>query len=283
LLKSKICPACLKTKRAAIGFSIFLQTMKHLFFVFIIAFHFSANAQLANGSIAPDFTLTDYYGTTHNLYSYLNDGKTVFVEIFAAHCPSCWGYHQTNRLKNMYNLYGPDGTDEIMILALEHDPYNDSTAFTGNHDPWVTAGNWLDGTPYPIFNVEGADRSVFADYNVTYYPVIYKICPDKIVEQVYTSTTEAQLYQKVQACPALSIPEIEKTWNIYFDQRSGKVIIDGAEDIESISITNLQGQLIKTIQAFSQTTISVDELATGIYFFQIKTASGASIEKLLIQ
>ena len=282
MLKSKTCPACLKTKRAAIGFSIFLQTMKHLLFIFFITIQFSAVGQLANGSIAPDFTLTDYYGNTHNLHSYLNDGKTVFVEIFAAHCPSCWGYHQTNRLKNMYNLYGPDGTNEIMILALEHDPYNDSLAFTGNHDPWVTAGNWLAGTPYPIFNVEGADRSVFADYNVTYYPVIYKICPDKIVEQVFTSTSEAVLYQKVQACQALSIQEEAKSWNIYFDQRSGKVIFDGTEDIESVNITNLQGRLIKTIKSFSESSIHVEGLATGIYFFQINTTSGLHLEKLLI-
>lgn len=257
--------------------------MKHLFFALAFAFHFSAVAQLANGTVAPDFTLTDYYGNPHNLYSYLNDGKTVFVEFFAAHCPSCWAYHQTSRLKNMYNLYGPVGTNEIMVLALEHDPYNDSTAFTGNHDPWVTQGNWLAGTPYPIFNVEGADRSVFTDYNVTFYPVIYKICPDKIVERVSTSTTETVLYQKVQACQALSIQEEVKTWHIYFDPRSGKVIINGAEDIETLRIINVKGQLVKTVQYFKQATISVDELATGIYMFQIKTASGISIEKLFIQ
>ena len=256
--------------------------MKKLLVIFVLATHFSAVGQLANGSLAPDFTLTDYYGTTHNLHTYLNDGKTVFLEIFAAHCPSCWSYHQTNRLKNMYTLYGPDGTDEIMVLALEHDPYNDSTAFTGNHDPWVTQGNWLSGTPYPIFNVEGADRSVFADYNVTYYPVIYKICPDKIIEQVFVSTTEAQLYQKVQSCQAFSILEDEKTWKVYVDQRTRTVIIDNSEAIESISILNLQGQLVKTIHAFSESSLSIDGLADGIYLFQIKTASGVSVEKLLI-
>lgn len=182
----------------------------------------------------------------------------------------------------MYNLYGPDGTDEIMILALEHDPYNDSLAFTGNHDPWVTAGNWLAGTPYPIFNVEGADRSVFADYNVTYYPVIYKICPDKIVEQVFTSTSETQLYQKVQACQAFSIEEEAKSWNIFFDQRSRNVIIDSSENIESVSIFNLQGQLIKTIYGGSQSTIYVDGLADGVYLLQLKTASSFYVEKITI-
>ncbi|MCB0810867.1 MAG: hypothetical protein KDB96_16435, partial [Flavobacteriales bacterium] len=52
----------------------------------------NASAQIPDGSMAPDFTLTDYYGTTHHLYSYLNAGKTVYLEIFAVHCPTCWAY-----------------------------------------------------------------------------------------------------------------------------------------------------------------------------------------------
>ena len=39
-------------------------------------------AQLPNGSVAPDFTLTDLNGTTHRLYDYLNDGYTVFVDFY---------------------------------------------------------------------------------------------------------------------------------------------------------------------------------------------------------
>lgn len=77
---------------------------------------------MPDGTVAPDFTLTDYYGNTHHLYDYLNDGKTVFVEIFAAHCSSCWSYHETDILKDLYNSYGPAGTDEVMVLALEYDP-----------------------------------------------------------------------------------------------------------------------------------------------------------------
>ena len=108
----------------------------------------------------------------------------------------------------MYNMYGPDGTDEIMVLALEHDPYNDSTAFTGNHQPWVTQGDWLTDTPFPIFNVEGSDRSVFNDYNVHGYPIIYKICPDKVVERVYPSTAESQLYHIKFVMPLLQKRQI---------------------------------------------------------------------------
>ena len=72
--------------------------MKSLISLLALCIGLSLTAQIPNGSVAPDFTLTDYYGTSHNLYSYLNSGKTVFLEVFAANCGSCWGYHQTNRL-----------------------------------------------------------------------------------------------------------------------------------------------------------------------------------------
>jgi cytochrome oxidase Cu insertion factor (SCO1/SenC/PrrC family) len=254
--------------------------MKRIILVVILSFSLNVFAQLANGTIAPDFTLTDYYGNTHHLYSYLDNGKTVFVEIFAAHCPSCWSYHQTHRMKNMYNMYGPDATDEIMVLALEYDQYNDSNAFTGNHQPWVTAGDWLTGTPYPIFNVEWPDRDVFTDYNVNFYPVIYKICPDKIVERIATSMGETELYEKVQDCQALSIKEESHAREVYFDRRSRNIIFQNDKEIKSISITNLNGKLVKTLYSFSNSKINVNDLADGVYVLEFKTDSETFVKKI---
>jgi len=132
--------------------------MKNCIVVIICLLALNMHSQIENGSIAPDFTLEDWYGNTHTLYDYLEEDKTVFLEVFAAHCPGCWTYHQTDILKNVYNLYGPEGTDEAMVLALEHDIWNGYDAFNGIGDPWTTQGNWLEGTPYPQFNVEEGDR-----------------------------------------------------------------------------------------------------------------------------
>ena len=244
----------------------------------------SSFSQLPNGSVAPDFTLTDYYGTTtHNLYSYLNAGKTVFVEIFAAHCPGCWSYHQTNRLQDLYNMYGPSGTDEVMVLALEHDEYNDSTAFTGNHDPWVTQGDWLTGTPYPIFNVEWPDRGVFDDYNVTYYPVVYKICPDKLTELISTNASVSQLYQKVQACAPLSTPDLSDVGNVYIDQYTGNLMIDRYELVTSMKVLNLQGQVVISTGALNSNSIDIGSPTTGVYICQIETENGVVARKFFVR
>ncbi len=58
------------------------------------------------------------------------------------------------------------------------------------------------GTPFPIFDVEDPDRGVFEDYNITGYPIVFKICPDGIVERIFTSEIETQIYEKVQECQA---------------------------------------------------------------------------------
>jgi len=257
--------------------------VKKFLFISLLLFSAVVHGQLADGSIAPDFTLTDYFGTEHNLYEYLDEGKTVFVEIFAVHCPSCWNYHQTDRLKNIYNDYGPIGTDELMVLALEHDQGNGHDDFKGIGDPWTTAGNWLDGTPYPIFDVENPNRGVFDDYNVTGYPVIYKVCPDRLTERVFPWWNEETLYEKVQQCQkSLSVKEIDLLGEIYFDNTSGSLVIQDFEQIQTIRILNLNGQILQSISAVSSSIIPVDNLSQGIYFFEIRSTQAVSTRKFYV-
>jgi hypothetical protein len=246
--------------------------MKKLLFLIVMSFSLNASAQLAEGATAPDFTLTDYNGNTHNLYSYLNSGKTVFVEIFAAHCPGCWAYHQTHTMKSMYNSYGPGGTDEIMVLALEHDQWNGHNAFIGDGDPWVTQGNWLEGTPFPIFNVEDPNRGVFDDYNVTFYPVVYKICPDKIVEQINTSIPAFVLYEKVEEClEALAIDEESLFGSVYINHASKSLVIDDFKLITSIKIIDYSGRIVKQVATVSSSAVNLNDLESGVYLFQFQT------------
>ncbi|HKL03068.1 MAG TPA: T9SS type A sorting domain-containing protein, partial [Cryomorphaceae bacterium] len=201
-----------------------------------------------------------------------------------AHCPACWNYHQTNRLKNIYNAYGPDGTNELMVLALEHDQWNGHNAFIGDGDPWVTQGNWLDGTPFPIFNVEDPDRGVFDDYNVTGYPVVYKICPDRILERVFTSETETQLYEKVQECQsALSVYEQQDLGDIYYNQASRSLKIDRYEKVKSVRVMAITGQIVQTIDASGSPDIPIHSLNRGIYIFQIMTEDGSIVKRFFVE
>ncbi len=257
---------------------------KLLFSVMMLVLGYGAQAQIADGSNAPDFTLTDLNGNTHTLYDYLNSGKTVFLEIFAAHCPTCWAYHQTETLKKMYNMYGPDATDEVMVLALEYDEGNTMDAFIGNVDPWFSAGNWVEGTPYPQFNVEGDDRTIFTDdYQVAFYPVVFKICPNRILEMVSTSENETDLYQKVQACQAsLSVDEKADVGSFYIDPITRSLMLENHEAIESLRIIDLQGRVICTYNSVSSNRISLDELHTGVYLFEIHTETARTAKRLYL-
>ena len=57
---------------------------------------------MPNGSMAPDFTLIDLDGTSHNLYTYLDNGYTVFIDFSAVWCGPCWNYHTSGALEDLY-------------------------------------------------------------------------------------------------------------------------------------------------------------------------------------
>lgn len=142
-----------------------------------------SKAQLADGSIAPDWTLTDLNGTTHNLYTYLNAGKTVYIDVSATWCGPCWGYHNTHALRDLYDNYGPGGTNELMVFYIEGD--GATTLADLNGTTAGTQGDWVTGTTYPIINPSASATTTFnTNYAIGYFPTIYMICPDRSITEV---------------------------------------------------------------------------------------------------
>ena len=165
----------------------------------------NVKAQLPDGSIAPDFTLTDMNGTSHNLYSLLDQGYTVFLDFSAIWCPPCWTYHTGGALEDLYMNHGPAGmpnvnantTDDVMVFFIEGDggTLAELNGGTGSQGDWVT------GTPYPILPTYAGSNSdqVTSDYQIGYWPTVYQVCPDRIVTECGQS---ANPYSLVGACPA---------------------------------------------------------------------------------
>ena len=103
---------------------------KILLFAFVTLFSIhSTFAQLPDGSVAPNFDLTDLDGTSHNLYALLDQGYTVFLDFSAVWCPPCWSYHTGGTLEDLYENHGPAGypgvssntTDDVMVFMIEGD------------------------------------------------------------------------------------------------------------------------------------------------------------------
>jgi len=161
--------------------------MKKIIFLTITALFFYLNSfsQLADGSTAPDWTLTDINGTEHNLYSYLDQGYAVIIDFSATWCDPCWDYHQTHDLADLYTAHGPAGmpdvsantTDDLMVFFVEGDGSTTQEDLEGTGP--TTLGNWIDGTPYPII-----DSDAITDvYDIQGYPTIYTVCADRSIQQ----------------------------------------------------------------------------------------------------
>lgn len=154
--------------------------MKKIFtlFAFLALFGAQLNAQLASGSIAPNFTGTDINGNTWNLYDLLDQGKTVVIDVSATWCGPCWNYHNTHALEDLYNQYGPNGTDEMMVLWIEGDPSTGMADLLGQTA--ASQGNWVEGTPFPIID----DAAIGDLLEISYFPTIYHVCPNRIINEV---------------------------------------------------------------------------------------------------
>jgi len=156
--------------------------MKQLFTIFLSLFLTAqvAWAQPETGGIAPNLTFTDIDGDTYTLYDMLDQGKTVYLDLFATWCGPCWNFHQNHILEDLHTQYGAGGTDEVRVFAIEADPSTAVNRITGQGDR--TIGDWTTGISYPIANDHNAARL----FNLAAYPTIVVIRPDRVMFNAYS-------------------------------------------------------------------------------------------------
>ncbi|MEN9639742.1 MAG: hypothetical protein RLZZ262_1611 [Bacteroidota bacterium] len=155
-----------------------INPMKKILLAFAAALTFTAaEAQMADGSVCPDFTGTDINGNEWNLYDLLDQGYSVVVDVSATWCGPCWNYHNSGALETLYEEHGPDGTNELRVLFIEGDAT--TTAADLNGTGTSTQGDWVTNTPYPIID----DGSIADLLQIGYFPTIYTICPSRIITE----------------------------------------------------------------------------------------------------
>ena len=172
----------------------------------VVAFTLSSgkiSSQVTTGSLSPDWTLTDINGVSHNLYSYLNAGKTVFIDISATWCGPCWSYHNDHEFENVWINHGPTGglgvssttTDDCMLFFVEGDASTTNADLHGTGSN--TQGDWVTGTKYPIIDPTNSTNptvNAFNNmYNLSGFPACIMICPDHTMKEV-DQYTASQLY-----------------------------------------------------------------------------------------
>jgi cytochrome oxidase Cu insertion factor (SCO1/SenC/PrrC family) len=262
-----------------------MKTFRRFLTIALMSIVYLLPAQLPDGSVAPDFTLKDLNGNNHTLYDYLNQGKTVYIDFSAAHCPSCWAYHNTNALKNLYLANGPTGTtsQDVMVLFIELDPNNGLNELLGVSGS--TQGDWITGKPYPFFNPEGADRKVIDDYKAYFYPMIYGICPDKTTKYLGQQNATQLYAYTTNSCKtnAISNPILSGV-SIYPNPVESVLKIENTTREYTVSIQDMTGRIIETKSiAIGQTDWDVNALPTGMYLLEVKDEQHSYYQKFLKQ
>jgi len=160
----------------------------------------TAEAQLVQGDIAPNWTVTDINGTTHELYSYLDQGYSVFFDISATWCGPCWSFHGSGTMNSLMANHGPAGmegvnentTDDLMVIFLEGD-VGTTTAQLNGASP--TQGNWVAGSLYPIADL--TNNNILNAYGLTGFPNAWLICPNRIVQRYYAGYSPSSMNANV--------------------------------------------------------------------------------------
>lgn len=274
---------------------------KTLLFALVLA-GLSANAQLANGSIAPDFTATDINGGVHSLYAdYLDQGKSVIIDFSATWCLPCWNYHQSHAMADLYDAYGANGSDEIGVFFIEGDVANtvkDNLYGIQVAGKAVTRGNWTIGSPYPIIeDTAGMNLAGNSKYKVAYFPQMYMICEETKTTKLVDQQTATQLRNSLGACQTLAgLPNHGKV------ESAAKLIICepgevrtvqaklknlGNNQVTSAHVVLKKGDVILGEKDFTGTlnqfataaTLTFDDIAldpTAAYTFELTSLNGGA-------
>jgi len=266
-------------------------------------------AQLPSGSYAPAFTGYQINKSTGNiitdpivLHDLTDSGYVVFMDVFATWCGPCWSYHTSGQLENLYSQYGPQGTNELRVLAIEGSNGNYASLSGSGPDAGgsATQGNWLNGVEYPIIPLHMSPNTTQFDndYAIAYFPTIYMVCPNRLVFEVGQQSTD-YLHAATGSCPDFDNTQANNALllkssgidGIYYCSCTANPTIDlqnvGSATLTSATlIINYDGQTSTyewtgSLGAYQKTTVSLPQITSDIsgthtYSVQISTVNGVS-------
>jgi len=105
-------------------------------------------------------------GQTHDVYSYLEDGKTVLLDFFTTWCIPC--QDGAPHMEELWNTYGPEGDNSLIVLSIE-------VAEIANTDLNTVINEWPINNP--VVNLNEIPEA-FEPF-VMGYPTYVVVCNDQ--------------------------------------------------------------------------------------------------------
>ncbi|MBU0487879.1 MAG: T9SS type A sorting domain-containing protein [Bacteroidetes bacterium] len=247
-----------------------------------------ANESQNTRTDALDFTVTSTDGVSLNLYTALNAGKTVLLDIFYTTCSYCIQYAPI--IESSYQTWGA-GAGSVYFWGIDN----------GDTDAQVIAYKSANGVSNPCASgTQGNGDAVITLYsnNFTFtgYPTYTVICPDKTVHWDVnyppTATGFNTYFTQCGASSILSNPNISSEISSVYPNpattTASLTIVASAGGDYSVRLYDIFGREVFSTSAvisdkgIYESQIPVSNLSDGVYFIRLYEGSNLVDNQKLI-
>lgn len=227
-----------------------------------------------------DFTITTTDGVTRNLYSTLDSGKTVFIDLYFTTCSWCQYYAPV--IEEIYQNTGA-GEGQVEFWGISNN-LNDTDPVIDQYKANYNITNPCAG---PQGGGTTAHTTVISGQNFLGWPTYCVVCPDRTMyfDPVYPPTVTG-FNPYFETCAAMvgtgeDAPAGLPGLHIYPNPAGGHLFVD--MDLESdapaeISLVNIIGTKMLSLnldmrKGRQTISVPVGELPPGMYVVQVRQAN----------